>query len=76
MENLKLYVENKISMHRDFIELEYFEIADELTLTPAKKESEEIKIQSFYCRTSRRRKTHRQHTAKLNLQLITRNYEY
>ncbi|MGB0293865.1 MAG: pantoate--beta-alanine ligase [Flavobacteriaceae bacterium] len=47
MENLKLYVENKISMHRDFIELEYFEIADELTLTPAKKNQKKLKYRAF-----------------------------
>lgn len=47
MENLKIYVENKISMHRDFIELEYFEIADELTLTPAKKNQKKLKYRAF-----------------------------
>ncbi len=47
MENLKLYVEKKISMHRDFIELEYFEIADELTLTPAKKNQKKLKYRAF-----------------------------
>jgi pantoate--beta-alanine ligase len=47
IENLKLYVEKKISMHRDFIELEYFEIADELTLTPAKKNQKKLKYRAF-----------------------------
>lgn len=47
MENLKLYVEKKISMHRDFIELEYFEIADEITLTPAQKNQKKLKYRAF-----------------------------
>ncbi|MAJ32631.1 MAG: pantoate--beta-alanine ligase [Flavobacteriaceae bacterium] len=47
MENLKLYVKKKISMHKDFIELEYFEIADELTLTPAKKNQKKLKYRAF-----------------------------
>ena len=47
MENLKLYVEKKISMHRDFIELEYFEIADEISLTPAQKNQKKLKYRAF-----------------------------